>query len=117
MNFFKETPETPSLPRKKRVTFQGSVSVILIPCVAEYIQAKLSLSIWYSEAELDQLKSSLLSDISRFIKEQADKGFVISPRDAIRLYKDAPVSYSEHIESLDEPGLVRGTPVLGAAGL
>ena len=113
MNFFKETPEVPSMPRKKRVTFQRNVSVILIPCVAEYIQAKLSLSIWYSEEELEQLKSSLLSDISRFIKEQADQGIVLSPRDAIRLFKDAPVSYSEHIESLDRPGLVRGTSVVG----
>lgn len=114
MHFFKEA----SLARrKKRVTFQSSVSVILIPCKAEYIQAKLYLSIWYSEAELEELKSAVRSEISQFIKEQKEQGIVISPRDAIRLFRDSPVSYSEHIESLDKPGLVRGTPVLGSPGL
>ena len=109
MHFFKQA--TPALP-SKRVTFSRTASVILGPCRAEYTEAKLSSALWYSQDDLAAQKAELLSLVNAFIEEQAEKGFVITMREALCAFKDPYVSLSDHIELLERPELVRGAPVL-----
>lgn len=60
--FQKLEPESPK--RAKKVNFDSTVHVVLIPSRDEYTEANLSKSIWYSSRELQDIEKSAYLKIS-----------------------------------------------------
>eukprot|EP01040_Poterioochromonas_malhamensis_P006275 gene6275-6753_t len=53
-----------SAHRRKRVKFQSTASVVLIPTKDEYIEAGLFYELWYTEFEREWMESTAIVDLS-----------------------------------------------------
>lgn len=77
--------------RSRKVSFNETVQVVLIPCIQEYKDAKIFRSIWWDQNELRGFQIAMGLSFRRFM-ETADYGNL---RQALRMFIDDELTRDE----------------------
>ena len=88
----------------RKVTFCRSVQVVLIPCIAEYREAKVMHSVWWSSVEMRQFHVDVAHTVQKYMAEVTT---LLDRRQVIRLLATDPEAFMS--EDTSEAGLLGGS--------
>lgn len=73
----------------RKVSFCRSVQVVLIPCIAEYREAKVMRSVWWSAIEMKQFHIEVALSIQEYMAKVAN----LDRKQALRMLAADPEAF------------------------
>lgn len=73
----------------RKVTFCRSVQVVLIPCIAEYREAKVMHSVWWSSGEMKQFHV----EVAVIVQQYMSKASTLDRRQVLRMLATNPEAF------------------------
>lgn len=92
----------PTRSSGRRVTFNETVQVVLIPCIQEYKDAKLFRSIWWDQTDMRSFQIAMGISFRKFL----ETAVCDSLRQALRLFIEDELANSEVIEQHEKRSML-----------